>query len=156
MRLQFLGILAGTLASTGCASIIHGTRQDVGISSSPTNAAVKVDGLIVGNTPVNAKLTRKDNHIVSIELAGYQPYETTFTRGVSGWVWGNIAFGGLIGLAIDAIDGGMYKLTPEQLHADIRAQSVSVTQGGNTLFVAVVLKPDPSWQKVGQLVSRIQ
>src|SRR5256885_14019069 len=98
-----------------CASIIHGTHQDVGISSNPTAAHVTVDGQQTGTTPVVAHLTRKDNHIVRLELPGYKPYEATLTRGVSGWVWGNIVFGGLIGLAVDAISGGMYKLTPEQL-----------------------------------------
>ncbi len=153
MKLKFAAVLIGSVLASACASIIHGTHQDVGISSSPTNAAVKVDGNIVGNTPVNAKLTRKDRHIISIEMPGYQPYETTFTRGVSGWVWGNIAFGGLIGLAVDAIDGGMYQLTPEQIHAEMRSQNASVMRLGDGLLFAVVLKPDPAWQKVGQLAA---
>lgn len=153
MKLISAAVVIGAVVASGCASIIHGTHQDVGISSSPTNAAVKVDGIIVGNTPVNAKLTRKDSHIISIEMPGYQPYETTFTRGVSGWVWGNIVFGGLIGLAVDAIDGGMYKLTPEQMHAEMRSQNALVTREGDGLLFAVVLKPDPAWQKVGQLTA---
>ncbi len=156
MKLRMVVFVIGCIAAGGCASIIHGTHQDVGISSSPTNASVKIDGVAAGNTPISVKLKRKENHVVSIELPGYQPYETTFTRGVSGWVWGNIAIGGLIGLAIDAIDGGMYKLTPEQIHAEIRAQNASVTQMGGALVVAVVLRPDPSWQKVGQLTALIR
>jgi hypothetical protein len=154
MKLRFAAILVGTFVASGCASIIHGNHQDVGISSSPTNAAVKIDGVIVGNTPVNAKLTRKDNHIVSIELLGYEPYQATLTRGVSGWVWGNIVIGGLIGLAVDAISGGMYRLTPDQLHAEMRSQSAAVYRLDDTLFVTVVLKPDPAWQKIGQLTAR--
>src|SRR6266404_2478012 len=98
-----------TLGVSGCATIIHGTRQDVGISSTPTGASVSIDNTENGKTPLIAKLTRKDNHIVKIELAGYQTFEATLTRSVSGWVWGNIAFGGLIGLAVDGISGGIYK-----------------------------------------------
>jgi hypothetical protein len=41
-------------------------------------------------------------------------------RGTSGWVWGNIVFGGLIGLVVDASTGAMYKLTPEQVHAQFQ------------------------------------
>jgi hypothetical protein len=154
MKLKFAALLTGCFLASSCATVIHGNHQDVGISSSPTNAVVRVDGANVGNTPVNAKLTRKDNHVVSIELPGYQAYQATLTRGVSGWVWGNIAIGGLIGLAVDAISGGMYKLTPEEMHAEMRSQSASVSSVNDTLFIAVVLKPDPSWQKIGQLIAR--
>ncbi|HYB63654.1 MAG TPA: PEGA domain-containing protein, partial [Steroidobacteraceae bacterium] len=111
----------------GCCSIIHGTRQDVGINSSPTGALVKVDNAPSGNTPLVAKLTRKDNHVVHIELSGYQPFDLTLTRSVSGWVWGNIVFGGLIGLAVDAIDGAFYNLTPDQVTATLAANHASVT-----------------------------
>jgi len=38
--------------------------------------------------PVIADLSRKDHHIVKIELDGYQPFEATVTRRVSGWVLG--------------------------------------------------------------------
>jgi hypothetical protein len=137
----------------GCCSIIHGTRQDVGISSAPTGAAIKVDNVPSGNTPLVAKLTRKDNHVVHIELAGYQPVDMTLTRKVSGWVWGNIVFGGLIGLAVDAIDGAFYNLTPEQLSATLATQQASVNKTREGLYVLVVLKPEPGWVKVGQLTA---
>lgn len=66
-----------------------------------------------------AKLSRSDNHIVRIQMDGYQPFDATITRSVSGWVWGNLVFGGLIGLAVDATSGGLYKLTPEQVSAQM-------------------------------------
>ena len=87
---------------------MHGTSQDLGISSSPTNATVMIDNVDAGKTPLVGKLSRKDNHIIKIQLGGYQPFEGTVTRKVSGWVWGNILFGGVIGLAVDAISGGLY------------------------------------------------
>jgi len=136
---------------TGCCSIIHGTRQDVGISSAPTGAMVKIDNVSSGNTPVVAKLTRKDNHFVRVELSGYQPFDMTLTRSVSGWVWGNIVFGGLIGLAIDAIDGAFYNLSPEQVSATLAANHASASKTGDGIFLFAVLKPEPGWVKVGQL-----
>lgn len=143
--------LVSTLALGGCCSIIHGTKQDVGISSSPTGAAVKIDNVPNGNTPVVAKLTRKDTHVVHIEMPGYQPFDATITRNVSGWVWGNIVFGGLIGLAVDAIDGGMYNLTPEQVTATLSANHAAAARTADGVYLFAVLRPDPSWQKVGQL-----
>jgi hypothetical protein len=52
-----------------------------------------------------------------MELPGYQPFEGTLTRNVSGWVFANLLFGGLIGIAVDAAGGGMYDLEPKQLTA---------------------------------------
>ena len=147
MRKLAIVLLAPVIAA--CATIMHGTNQEVGLSSTPTNARVTVDNKPMGNTPVVAKLTRKDNHIVRFELDGYQPFEATLTRRTSGWVWGNIVFGGLIGLAVDAISGGLYKLTPEQIAGGMTTQTANATTDG--LYVAVVLRADPTWQKIGQL-----
>ncbi len=63
---------------------MHGTTQDIGFSSQPTAAKVLVDNREVGNTPTVTQLTRKDNHIVRMELAGYRPFEATITRSTSG------------------------------------------------------------------------
>ena len=58
---------------------------------------------------------------MKVEFPGYQPFEATVTRSVSGWVAGNILFGGLIGLSVDAISGGLYTLGPEQITATLTA-----------------------------------
>lgn len=134
---------------SGCATIMHGTRQDVGISSTPTGASVSIDNIETGKTPFIAHLRRKDNHVVRMELAGYQPFEATLTRSVSGWVWGNLAFGGLIGLAVDGISGGIYKLTPEQISGALPSAQASNQRDG--LYFIAVLKPHSDWLKVGQL-----
>ena len=137
------------IALAGCATIMHGTQQDVGFGSVPTNAKVTVDNQRSATTPAIIKLSRKDNHVVKIELDGYLPYEATLTRSVSGWVWGNIVIGGLVGLAVDAISGGLYKLSPEQLTATL-GKSVGSTDTG-MVRIQVVLRPDPSWVRIGQL-----
>ncbi len=153
-------ILAAVLALglTACATIVHGSKQDIGISSSPSGARVTIDGNSIGKTPVVTSLSRGDNHVVKIELEGYADYEGTLTKSTSGWVWGNLALGGLIGLAVDAMTGGLYNLTPEQMQATLATQSnrkpVAANISGGSLMVAVVLAPDPTWQKIGQLESR--
>ena len=144
-------LVATAVLLSGCASIIHGTGQDVGFSSSPTNALVTINGVELGRTPLTTELKRKNNHMVKLELDGYMPYETTFTRKVSGWVWGNIVFGGLIGLAVDGISGGIYKLTPEQLHAQMLNDGAAHIYEDDAIYVAVVLTPSSSWQKIGEL-----
>lgn len=157
--LPTLFVVTLVAAATGCATIMHGTGQDVGFSSTPTAAKVTIDNKPVGNAPLIVKLARKDNHIVRMELDGYKPFEATLTRGTSGWVWGNLVFGGLIGLAVDAMTGGLYKITPEQVAGSLAAQSASAGEdrGAETgvsrdgVFVRVVLRPDPSWQRIGTL-----
>ena len=134
-----------------CASIMHGTHQDIGISSTPSSASVTVDNHPLGKTPIIADLKRKYNHIVKIEMAGYLPFETTIICSVSWWVCGNVVFGGLIGLAVDAISGGLYKLTPEQIVGVLQKENISFLNQKDKIFIAVVLHPNQGWQKIGQL-----
>lgn len=151
LRLAVAGIVA--VATVGCASIMHGTSQKIGISSSPTGAKVSVNNITLGTTPVFAELKRGQEHIVTIEMEGFEKSQLTVTKSVSGWVWGNIVFGGLIGLAVDAISGGLYNLSPEQLNAELKKNGGSVSSSGKGIFVVAVLRPDPAWQKIGNLSS---
>lgn len=146
------GICGASMLSS-CATIMHGTRQNIGISSNPSNATIFVDGMYMGATPLVVSMTRYDNHIVRIELDGYQPYEATFTRQVSGWVFGNVIFGGVIGLAVDALSGGLYQLTPDQVQAELRNQNMACS-GCKDHAILVVLEPKPEWKKVGNLVAK--
>ena len=114
----------GGVLLTACATIINGTSQSISISSQPTGAQVFVDGVPMGVTPVAPDLKRKDKHLIRIEMEGYEPFELQLNRGVSGWIAGNIIFGGLIGLAVDAMTGAMYKLSPDEV--------IAVLQNGGT------------------------
>lgn len=143
-----IGVLPAFVAA--CATIMHGTSQEVSIGSSPTGAKVTVDGKDIGKTPLVADLKRKDKHSVRIELAGYEPFEMAMSRGTSGWVWGNIVFGGLVGLAVDAITGGMYKLKPEQIQGALQREVV-MRHDTNQLVIAVVLRPSSDWERIGSL-----
>jgi hypothetical protein len=146
MKRLWIAALAATL---GCASIMHGTSQDVSISTNPAGAQITVDGQTVGKTPVIAHLKRNDNHMLKAELPGYAPYEMAFTKSVSGWVWGNVLFGGLIGLAVDAISGGLYYLTPEQVMGELRSGPQVSSNDGIAVFI--VMQPRPEWKLVARL-----
>lgn len=153
---RFAPLLVAQMAvlCTSCASVMHGTRQSIGISTNPTNAEVWLDSRFVGRSPMIIEMKRKDNHFVQIRLDGYQPYDLTFTREISGWVAGNIVCGGLIGLAIDAVTGGIYQLTPDQVQVEMRKGSdVSCVKESDTSFIAIVLEVDPSWEKIDNLVA---
>lgn len=145
--------LSLSLILAGCATVMNGTSQDIGVSSSPTGASVKINGQNFGTTPVVAKLSRKDNHTVKLEMPGYAPHEMVLTKSVSGWVWGNIVFGGVVGLAVDAISGGIYKLSPEQVQAEMKNGAVSAVDAKGQVYVTVVMQPQKDWKKIGDLAA---
>lgn len=144
-------LIASTMTLTACASIMHGTSQDIGISSSPTNASVTIDNQTKAQTPFVAKLSRKDNHLIRIAADGFAPADLTLTRSTSGWVWGNIVFGGVIGLAVDAMTGGLYNLTPNQLTSTLARQSATIDRSKDGIYVLLVPAAEAGWTKVGQL-----
>ena len=118
VSLSLLGGFGLALLIVGCATIIHGTRQNIAVSSVPSGAKVIVKGVYMGTTPAVIKLKRNESNItLRFEKEGYEPVEVALNRSVDGWIAGNIIFGGLIGLAIDFISGGAYKLSPSEVNA---------------------------------------
>jgi len=118
---------------SGCASIMQGSEQRIGITSTPSGANVTVDGNPVGITPVVASMKRESDHLVQITMDGYVPYQTFVTRSVSGAVAGNVLAGGLIGAAVDKSTGAMYKLTPASIDAVlVKADTPSAVTAGAT------------------------
>lgn len=138
-RAAALAVLFAVVSGAGCATIVHGPRQSVTITSDPSGATVTVlsNGAVKatpGVTPVKVKLPRRDaNLTVRLEKAGCQPAELPLKRSVSGWVAGNLiaanpfamqgydsdpggeyakqlAFGVPALFAIDFLSGGAYKL----------------------------------------------
>lgn len=145
---QFSTLLACILL-VGCGTIIHGGSQDVSVASEPSGATVEIDGTEVGDTPLTKSLDRGSQHTIEISMDGYQAEQVVVDKNVSGWVAGNIVFGGLIGLVVDASTGGMYKLSPTQVRQTLGEQVAAKEDG--TVYIAVVMEPKPDWKKVGQL-----
>jgi hypothetical protein len=141
--------LIASFLIVSCATIIHGTRQDISFSSTPTGAKVFINQMDKGITPVVVNLKRNENYVIKIQLDGYLPYETNVVKKVDGWIAGNIIFGGLIGLIIDAASGGMYKLSPEQISSELKNTTVSVKD--NIIYIGVVMHANSSWELVGYL-----
>lgn len=137
---------------TACASIMHGPNQTIGVSSSPTSARVSVNGQSFGTTPAMVKLPSKSVHVIKVELDGYLPFEATVTKKLSGWVWGNIVFGGVIGLAVDAATGSLYRLTPEQLSAQLSRQTGSAVTTRDHIYLFLSQKAESDWDQIGQML----
>lgn len=93
---------------TSCCTIINGDSQDVNVAASPSGARLYVDGVGKGMVPQAVSISRTGSHTIRIEAPGYAPYETTLNSSCSGWVLGNLLFGGIIGLAIDVGTGSIW------------------------------------------------
>ena len=120
--------LAFSLFLSSCCSIINGRSQDVGISSSPAGANVIVDGQNRGITPLTLQLERDENHTIVIEKEGFQSQSATMTKSVSGWIWGNLFIGGIVGLVVDCCTGALWTLDPENVNTILPQAQVSVAQ----------------------------
>lgn len=111
-----IGIVIVGLMLTGCATIVNGERQEFRVISEPSGSAVFVDGFHRGITPTIVEMKRNQSHAVTVERPGYKPYRTTVDRSFTGWIFGNLAFGGIIGLFIDLSTGATYEFSPDSLH----------------------------------------
>ncbi|MGB2770647.1 MAG: PEGA domain-containing protein [Candidatus Zixiibacteriota bacterium] len=128
--LLLLGGIGTVLVIVSCASIVHGTRQKISVNSVPSGAKVVVKDVQMATTPAVIELKRKESNIVlRFEKEGYEPVEMALKRSVDGWIAGNILLGGLIGLAVDFIDGAAYKLSPSEVDAvlaEAKAQGMNL------------------------------
>ena len=87
-------------------------------------------------------------------MDGYYPYEMQIQRTVDGWFFGNLIFGGLLGIVIDAVSGSMYQLTPNQVVATMGRNTARTDSEDGSIMISVSLDIDPNWKKIGQLEKR--
>ncbi len=145
------GALGASLALTGCATIANGETQKMQVKSKPKLAQVTVDGTLAGKTHITLDLARKQDHTVELSLPGYETMRFALTRKVSGWFYGNILLGGIIGLVVDMSNGSMYALTPKELVAYEHQTNIQYRERKGDLMVIMVPHAHPTWHKVAQL-----
>lgn len=112
-----LALVALILLLSACATVKHGPRQLVTISSDPPGATATIEpgGQRVA-TPAEVELDRKNDYRVRFELAGHATRELVLGRDQSAAMAGNAPIG-MIGFAVDATTGAGYELGPDPLHA---------------------------------------
>lgn len=114
-------VVAGAVVLAGCASIVSKSEYPVAVTSNPTGADFTVkraNGLPIasGVTPATITLAASDGYFkpakytVEFRRKGVAQ-SVPLTAKVDGWYFGNILFGGLIGLLIvDPATGAMWRL----------------------------------------------
>ncbi len=105
----------------GCATIIHGTHQNITVNSSPSGAKVIVQGIEKGKTPTVINLPRGEsgNLILHFEKEGYEPVDIMLKKEVDWLLVGGgncLLFGGILGFAVDFVTGAAYTLTPSEVN----------------------------------------
>jgi len=115
------------LALASCASIASKSDWLVTLDSEPSNATITIrdeDGEIVhtAQTPTTVSLSAKEgfftkaDYDVEVRLPGYGESHTKLSAHLNPWYFGNIIFGGVIGLFIvDPATGAMWKLKDPQV-----------------------------------------
>jgi PEGA domain len=120
-------ILSLLIALNGCATIMHGTTQDIEITTDPSDARLVVDDRESYRSPAKITMKRKDDHTVKISKEGYKR-ETVDIKGALSWaVAGDFLAGGAIGYGIDAATGAQRRLVPEKVDVRLRPST-----GGET------------------------
>ncbi len=135
-------VTAAALLAGGCASIIHGGPRMISVASQPQGAKATISKesgelVSVNTTPFTVTLDPKKGYFkgqpynIRLELPGYKSAEIAITPQVSGWYWGNILFGGLIGmLAVDPVTGSMYNLSPEKIEQQLTPSQAELLKSG--------------------------
>ena len=113
----------------GCGTIVHGSKQDISVNATPPEATVKVDGKRI-KTPATINLSRKNEHVVAIEMEGYENEQVKIERSlnVGATIFGNILW--LIpGFVVDVITGGAWTLDPDIVNVALEKKSTKVEVG---------------------------
>ena len=110
MKKKLIGSLVGITLLSGCATIMNGDMVDVPVYTTPSGATVVINGATY-TSPTTVMVPRgKGDFKLHIKKEGYEPVDIMLTQSHDGWLWGNILFGGLIGLAVDFMSGDAYDL----------------------------------------------
>ena len=107
-------LLVAAGLSSGCATIVSGTDQNVSFDSEPEGATVRVAGKVIGQTPVSTRLDKNSDQTVSFEMDGYRTVSKSLTTKTDAWFFGNIIIGGLFGSTTDYASGAIHEYSPDQ------------------------------------------
>jgi hypothetical protein len=144
-----MATMGACAALAGCATIVHGGPRPISVGSSPSGAKVSIydrsNALVQTNTtPFVAQLNTKYGYFkgqtyrLVFELPEHANAEVKLNSSLSGWYFGNLIFGGLIGmLIVDPLTGAMYNLTPEKIEQPLSPAQAQVIRERKGLLVVL-------------------
>jgi hypothetical protein len=144
-KIIFTAVLIGALS--GCSSIVSKSEYSVAIATNPGIANFTIvdeagQQIHTGVTPSVVTLKSSSGYFkgasytITFEKEGHVDKIFTMTSSIDGWYFGNILFGGVIGmLIVDPITGSMYNL-PERIDVSLN-QSISKNEK-NQMTIATI------------------
>lgn len=117
---------------SGCASILTKSNYPLVINTDPQGVDISITNkkgrtVYVGQSPATVKLNSgfgymsKAEYVVKLSTAGYDDHLITVGTSIEGWYFGNILFGGLIGmLIVDPLTGAMWSLDTEEINVTMK------------------------------------
>jgi hypothetical protein len=147
-----MSVIGASLFSGGCASIVNSGDREISIQTQPPGATASIrksggsiaDVVAVERTPCTVSLDPKQSYFkgqsytLRLEMPGYKVAEVELTPKMSGWYWGNLLFGGLIGMvAVDPATGAMWNISPDKIERKL-ASGQSALIKNKTGFVVVL------------------
>lgn len=123
-----------------CATIMTGSKQDIGVRSEPEGAKVTITtigGVQVasGTTPGSYNLKKGKEYIVIVEMEGYQKQEVHLSKAINMYIIGNLLCGGIPGLIVDGLSGALFNIEPEELYVTL--QLADIYTGQKELYAVV-------------------
>ena len=135
---KVLVLISATLLLSNCASIVSKSKYPYTVNTTPTGAMVIIENgkgiqVFKGPSPATVKLKakagffKKGSYTVHVSSKGYDDQTIPINLKLDGWYFGNLLFGGVIGmLIVDPATGAMYKLKDEYLNVILMKSTTSV------------------------------
>lgn len=158
-----LGVMALGLSS--CASIFTHSTYPVEFNSLPQGANVTVenrDGRTVynGQTPAtlwlqaSAGYMRPEIYRVTYRQKGQEPVTTYIEAKIDGWYFGNLLFGGFVGmLLVDPLTGAMWRIPAGSEVVSVTMENspaMSSESIGTPQQTAQPQQPADQWSQLGE------
>lgn len=118
--IKLLASTAITSTLTGCATLVEGSAQTIQIITEPAGAYCILKRetqlvTVIPSTPATISIFKEDGQLIlRCNKHGYLEATWEAGSGFQDMVFGNILLGGIIGAAVDAGSGAMYKY-PESI-----------------------------------------
>ncbi len=111
------GITSSMLLMTGCASVFKGQDQVLSFTSEPEGATVRIDGKVVGQTPLSTKVKKSSVDSISIEKDGFRTETMAPEKRFD-----NVAFLNIFWdlSTTDLITGAAYEYQPSNFHYKLK------------------------------------
>ena len=152
-------VIAGLITiGCSCASIVSKTSYPVTVDSEPRDADVTITNrrgqeIFTGKTPALVKLKSGagffTNAIYEVRISkeGYTSKSVALRATLNGWYFGNLLFGGLIGLLIvDPATGAMYKLKETAVIEKLEINSKTTAVQNHQLRIYDINDIPASWK----------